>query len=347
MRNKLSRYALAVIVALSLGASMVRAEEKPKGPVVTFNGGLDVYYMLNTTGSDPAIGTYGRIFDQTNNTFRTSLAKFSIDAKEGNVGGHIDLIYGQTADVMYGTKTGTAVALESAYVSYSPTAKLSLSAGKFPTLIGYEVIESWVNPNYSRSFAFGYTIPFEHTGVKGTYTFSDKVNASAMVANTGWSDEASLNSSKTVLLQVIANPVPVFGFVANVITGPDAGTYTNKTVGNFIVNVNPTSKLYLGADLTLGSVEGDPDNYSFNSEVFYLTYLLTPAFKAAARYELYSDEDVVTGLAPKASDATLTLGYKVGNLNPRAEFRYDQFEDADGNLLGTQRTYTMGIAYTF
>jgi hypothetical protein len=34
-------------------------------------------------------------------------------------------------------------------------------------------------------------------------------------------------------------------------------------------------------------------------------------------------------------------------LNPRAEFRYDEFLDADGNKLGTQRTYTLGTAYTF
>jgi hypothetical protein len=107
---------------------------------------MDVYYMFNTTSSDPSLVTYGRIFDASNNTFRTSLAKFSVDVKEDKAGGHIDLIYGQTADVMYGAKMGTAIALESAYVSYSPSAKLTASAGKFPTLIGYEVIESWVTP---------------------------------------------------------------------------------------------------------------------------------------------------------------------------------------------------------
>jgi len=339
-----------MVLAWGVGNPVLAEEAAPTGPKVTFGGAMDVYVMFNTTSSDPNLITYGRVFDASNNTFRTSLAKFSVDVKEDKAGGHIDLIYGQTADVMYGVKTGTAIALESAYVSYSPSAKLTASAGKFPTLIGYEVIESWVNPNYSRSFAFGYTIPFEHTGLKATYTFSDKANASVMMANTGWSDESSANSDKTALLQVIANPSPLFGIVANVITGDEThatATQYKKTVGNVILNVNASSKLYLGADLTMGSLGGDPDSSSFDSEVFYVTYLFTPALKAAVRGELFNDEDVVTGLAPKAREATFTLGAKVGNLNPRVEFRYDEFEDGDGNLAGSQRTYTTGVAYTF
>jgi hypothetical protein len=66
---------------------------------------------------------------------------------------------------------------------------------------------------------FGYTIPFEHTGVKATYTFSDKYMAMLMVANTGWADESSANQSKTAHLQFIGNPSGLFGFVANLIAG--------------------------------------------------------------------------------------------------------------------------------
>src|SRR6266511_375041 len=37
-------------------------------------------------------------------------------------------------------------------------------AGKFVTLLGYEVIEGPLNPNFSRSFMFGFAIPFIHVG---------------------------------------------------------------------------------------------------------------------------------------------------------------------------------------
>ena len=52
------------------------------------------------------MGPSGRAFDTSDNTFRVGLAKFSVDAKESKAGGHIDLIYGQTADII-NTGAGT------------------------------------------------------------------------------------------------------------------------------------------------------------------------------------------------------------------------------------------------
>jgi len=47
---------------------------------------------------------------------------------------------------------------------------LRFDFGEHVTHMGYEVTEGYDgwNDNYSRSFLFGYTIPFTHTGLKAT-----------------------------------------------------------------------------------------------------------------------------------------------------------------------------------
>ena len=53
------------------------------------------------------------------------------------------------------------------------------------TTAGAEVIEPWLNYNYSRSFLFGLAIPFTHTGVMLTYPITDKLTVSG-AGIAGW-----------------------------------------------------------------------------------------------------------------------------------------------------------------
>ena len=66
--------------------------------------------------------------------------------------------------------------LEEAYLAYKVPlgSGLTLKAGKFVTLLGYEVIESPNNLNFSRSLLFGLAIPFTHTGGLLSYSFTDR-----------------------------------------------------------------------------------------------------------------------------------------------------------------------------
>ena len=55
---------------------------------------------------------------------------------------------------------------------------LKIQAGKINTLIGYEGINSWENPNFSRSFMFGLSQAFTTTGIRFTYPFASWATAS-------------------------------------------------------------------------------------------------------------------------------------------------------------------------
>src|SRR5262249_60041414 len=48
---------------------------------------------------------------------------------------------------------------------------LTAKGGKFVSLLGYEVIESPNNLNFSRSFLYSFSVPFTHVGGLLSYSF--------------------------------------------------------------------------------------------------------------------------------------------------------------------------------
>ena len=87
---------------------------------------------------------------------------------------------------------------------------LKIQAGKINTLIGYEVISSWENANFSRSFMFGLGQAFTTTGVRFTYTFNPLVTAAFGVVN-GWDNIDDNNRGKTIEYLVALTPHEKFG----------------------------------------------------------------------------------------------------------------------------------------
>src|SRR5690349_13043574 len=97
---------------------------------------------------------------------------------------------------------------------------LTLKAGKFVTLLGYEVIESPNNLNFSRGYLFELAAPLTHTGGLATYTFTDWFNMTAGVA-LGWDDSKNVNDALTCTGQLAFTPVKDFTANLNWIAGPE------------------------------------------------------------------------------------------------------------------------------
>src|SRR5439155_15077893 len=88
------------------------------------------------------------------------------------------------------------VDLQEAYLSYKVPlgSGLTLKAGKFVTLLGYEVVESPNNLNFSRSLLFSFAIPITHTGGLLSYSFTDWFSVTAGVGD-GWGCVVEQNAS--------------------------------------------------------------------------------------------------------------------------------------------------------
>jgi hypothetical protein len=167
------------------------------------------------TGSGPA-NTHAplRQFDTNNNDFNINAVKIALekalpDKNEWAAGFRIDTIYGEDAKFLgdsalnfgnaKGNVAGTAgtindsgLALEQALVKFRiPVGNgLDIYAGKFVTFLGYEVIESPANLNFSRGLLFTNLIPLTHTGVYADYKFNNILEAKLGIVD-GWNNSTS------------------------------------------------------------------------------------------------------------------------------------------------------------
>jgi len=87
---------------------------------------------------------------------------------------------------------------------------LKIQAGKINTLIGLEVINSWENPNFSRSFTFGLAQAFTTTGVRFTYPITSWATAQIGLVN-GWDNIEDNNRGKTIEWNLALTPDPQYG----------------------------------------------------------------------------------------------------------------------------------------
>ena len=174
-------------------------------------------------GSGPA-NTHAplRQFDTSNNDFNINAVKIALekalpDKNEWAAGFRIDTIYGEDAKYLgdsainFGNNKGTStspagggtntatgtindsgLALEQALVKFRiPIGNgLDIYAGKFVTFLGYEVIESPANLNFSRGLLFTNLIPLTHTGIYADYKFNNILEAKLGIVD-AWNNSTS------------------------------------------------------------------------------------------------------------------------------------------------------------
>jgi hypothetical protein len=233
--------------------------------------------------------------------------------------------------------------LQEAYASYQiPIGNgLTLKAGKWVTLLGYEVIESPNNLNFSRSYLFSFSIPLTHVGALLSYQVLPwfSVTAGTVV---GWDVARDNNSAMSYTGQFGFTPLKDFTLNFNWITGPEQA-HTNgnpRTVLDYVVTYTGIQKLTLGLNVDYGwepdeaylkstGTRGDIDA-SWWGWAAYVAYDWTEAFRTALRLEYMKDaEGVRTQLSPPGNkldlwEVTLTAQYRIWKgLVGRVEYRHD------------------------
>jgi hypothetical protein len=183
---------------------------------ITLSGYVDVSYTEQFGGRGTGFGgaqAVGHQFDTNNDNFNVQAVKIALekalpDKNEWAAGFRIDTIYGSDAKFLGDSAFGqgnsisgsqgnnsSGFALEQALVKFRiPVGNgLDIYAGKFVTFLGYEVIESPANLNFSRGLLFTNAIPLTHTGVYADYKFNDTFEAKLGVVD-GWNNSISPGS---------------------------------------------------------------------------------------------------------------------------------------------------------
>jgi len=276
---------------------------------ITLSGYVDTSYteqfagrgtpFAQTTTSTPGAPSTANLrqFDTNADGFNLNAVKLALekalpDKNEWAAGFRVDLMAGSDASTLAATDptlgVGGGLYVEQALVKFRiPVGNgLDIYAGKFVTFLGYEVIESPANLNFSRGLLFTNAIPLTNTGVYADYKFNSTVEAKLAVVD-GWNQSSSVASTdpaaqyafggKSLMGQININaPGNNANLTSSFIYTPDGGnpagtvggTGDNGTVIVYDLwgNWNPTfvkdSALTLGfnGDFGYNSAAGVPTN---------------------------------------------------------------------------------------
>jgi hypothetical protein len=356
----------------------------PQQNAITFSGLFDVYYSYNAnTPSAPASVSANilngnnnlRYYDIYHNQFALNLAELTVKKTGAEVSFLADLDFGSFAD-QNAAATSPSVGPKSqivdevskhvgqAFVTYTPSwaPGLVLDVGKMATHVGYEVMKSRDNWQYSRASAFGFGVPFWHTGVHVGYAVVPNKFIPSVYVYNGWNSIYDTNSSKTLGAQLKFVPQENLTIIYNFIGGPEqaSNNANRKTVHEANITYAATSSLSFALELLSGNeenvtIESKTVSPTWKAMTIHSKLQLMPRYFISPRFEVYSDSHgyTVNGTAKETLHGfTLTNGLVLAqDLEARVEFRYDhsthgqRFIKRDG-FSNHQFTSAVALMYT-
>ncbi len=362
--------ATAVAAAFSLPVIAAAEDAKPAAPSiptlsqifdasgVSLTGYIDTAYSHASKEVETAPS--GRVFDAQNSSFVLHQVGLTIakQPKEG-FGGLVNVTMGKDAEVINAADGSNASTfnLTQAFAQYA-TGGLTVIAGKFLTLQGTEVIASPSDVNFSRSLLF-FGEPVTHTGLRGTYAFNDKISLIAGVNNGILNSATDNNNGKTLEVGAIITPIKPLSITISDLNGKEGPTGSDDTRNSFNVVASYTiiDPLTVSAEyLSVSQKITGADTQKYSGEAFYVTYMITPKWRAAARVEWVKDADGLFLGTPdnKFKEGTLTLSYlPTDSFEIRGEVRGDRsdkdffLDSGSGVVSKSLTTYALQGIYKF
>jgi hypothetical protein len=240
-----------------------------------FSGAAEASYTQNFNNPSTNLNQL-RVFDTQANSFVPQVAQFMVERPATDASA-MDRI-GFRARVNYGAQSrfsrartnyqpgtdNTELDVHELYGEYiAPIGNgLKIQFGKINTLIGLEVINSWENPNWSRSWTFGLAQAFTETGVRFTYPFASWATLAVGLIN-GWDNIEDNNRSKTVTWNLNLTPTEKFGVIFY--GGYGAEQTNNGNGGIFCFGAGPgaatcdpkAKRLVVGSLITIKPTDSD------------------------------------------------------------------------------------------
>lgn len=252
---------------------------------------------------------------------------------------------------------------------------LNLKLGKSVTMLGAEVIDAPTNALFSRSFGFGFSIPFTHTGFQFDYPIMDEFKV-YWGMNQGWDVWTDNNDSWTHMMGVYGNLVEGKLFwILNAITGPEqrSNESDDRTVIDLVLTYAWTDEISTSLNADIGweddvtDNDGDgivDDDDTWGGLAAYMTYRWDPRFAFTFRGEYFGNDNgsrlagfVGDSGNPDVDVLGLTFGVDIypmnlsKNVRIRPEIRWDQCLDNDkgfdGGTSDSQVTIAMDLLLLF
>lgn len=336
------------------------AQDSAKQSKPVISGSIDAYYRYNF--NNPKSGATNNLTSFTNsqNSFELGMASIRADHSIGQVSGTIDLGFGRRAEEFSyndgdvdNNKNGfiSLSNIKQLYLSYAPSQKLKFTAGKWGTHIGYEMVDAYLNRNYSMSYMFSYG-PFFHTGIKADLNIAGKTSVMAGVANP--TDYATTTRSAKFII----------GQLSTATSNDKLKAYLNYQGGNYatgsrldqldlVLSGTISSRLSLAYNGTIqfrNPQSGSSGNWW--GSAMYISYDPAASYGFTLRGEYFSDAEGMLGLDSKIFALTLSNNIRLGSLTIIPELRYDKatetlFEKNNGEPVKNTFTGLLAAVYRF
>jgi hypothetical protein len=386
--------ALAATGVVSLASAVQADESHPVNTALsstTLSGYVDTSAIWNLGSGHTVANRFANTGSDRQDGFNVNTVKLQlekpIDEGTWSAGYKVETMFGPDANVMPGALT-SGVAIKQAYAALrAPIGNgIDFKIGQFDPIVGYEVTDSYANPNFSRSLGFNNLEPFGHTGILASYQVNDIIGVSGGVANgdsgfglnggsltaSGFASGQSGSSMRGLLAEsarvymgsVVVKAPESAGWLAGsslyvgAVNGDANGAKNDPTLLYVGVSLaTPIKELSLGASADLlfnGGGTGALGNSYANAYAFYTGYQITEKLKANNRFE-YATSGYGAFLPGRTQDKiigeTFTLDYALwSNVLTRGEFRWDRSVDGGANPFDGQKndlSLTASIVYKF
>lgn len=378
---------LSTAMLTSQISGAAEADETKPTSGLELGGYLDFYYQVSPQAHAPAPAlagpriVEGRYFDRHSNQMTLNMAEVTLKKKVEKVSFLVSLGLGEMVDQLSGGGSQSVTATNStnpaaneptrnitqATISYAPTDRLSITAGKFYSFMGLEVTRAKDNWQYSRSYTYNYAIPFWHEGVSVGYALvPSKLSATAYLLN-AWDGRISTKQNESTTVGFNLNFTGIDNLAANYnyIGGAESNDRSRREVHELNVVYKFTPRFSVATDYVLGSQKNIPalGDAKWSGLSLYAKASLTDAYSISPRIEFFDDSDkgfaIAGGLAAagapqKLTSYVLTNSFDLGHgLETRFELRADKsnsnqfFKSKDGGPSDHQESYTLALLYAF
>ncbi len=263
-----------------------------------------------------------------------------------DVGGRIDLVYG--SDFRFGVNYGLEDEINSLDQTYGlvipqmylevGVGNLSVKLGHFAGILDYEAVPAPLNPFYSHSYSYGYTVPQLVTGFLFDYKVDDQLSVQAGM-HRGWMMFEDTNDE--------------WDFMG----GVKWVSSDKRTSVAFAVSVGAEDPGFILNGVPLGDWNGHPGDQERFVYSLVFQHQFTERFRYVAVHNLgYEDDAVPTSHGLQDAEWYGLNQYFLYQLNPQwsLNLRFEWLRDDDGarvagpgNIPGIRAWNRFGFAGNF
>jgi hypothetical protein len=313
MKKSILFLILIFCTVLSIQAQTDSTKTEAPSSSTTFTTYLDGYYRADFAGFKSNNKTS---FTNSNNALQLGMVSFKIDKTISKFGGTVDLGFGKRADENSYNDKGLATSVKQAFVSYAPSSAIKFTLGKWSTHIGNEVVDAYLNRNYSMSYAFSYG-PFFHTGLKADISLGGKSAIMFGVAEPTDITNAKMEAKMFIAQFSTATKDDKLKAFLNYQGGKDKSQF--DLVLNGVVN----SQFGINYDGTVCSLAGN----SWTSNAVYFNYDPTAKVGFTLRAEYFNDAKGAAGVGASIFQNTLSMNIHLNKLTLIPELRVETASD--------------------